>query len=79
MIPAIENAAPLAYLMTSQQVAARFAISIRTLWRLVRDGAIPQPRRFNRKLVRWNSADIDAALTATSLSLTNLGPEQRNP
>ena len=45
-------------LMTSQQVANRLAVSIRTLWRLVRAGKVPQPVRYNRKLVRWKIADL---------------------
>ena len=45
-------------LMTSQQVANRLAISIRTLWRLVRAGKVPQPVRYNRKLVRWKVIDL---------------------
>jgi predicted DNA-binding transcriptional regulator AlpA len=28
-------------------------ISVRTLWRLVATGKFPQPKRYNRKLVRW--------------------------
>jgi predicted DNA-binding transcriptional regulator AlpA len=28
-------------------------ISIRTLWRLVATGQFPQPKRYNRELVRW--------------------------
>jgi excisionase family DNA binding protein len=45
-------------LMTSQQVANRLAISIRTLWRLVRANRMPQPVRYNRKLVRWKAAEL---------------------
>ena len=45
-------------LMTSQQVANRLAISVRTLWRLVRAGKVPQPVRYNRKLVRWKAAEL---------------------
>ena len=45
-------------LITSQQVANRLAISIRTLWRLVRAGKVPQPVRYNRKLVRWKAIDL---------------------
>ena len=45
-------------LMTSQQVANRLAVSIRTLWRLVRAGKVPQPVRYNRKLVRWKAVDV---------------------
>ncbi len=46
-------------LMTSQQVAGRLAVSVRTLWRLVAKGRFPQPIRYNRKLVRWKSTDVD--------------------
>jgi excisionase family DNA binding protein len=46
-------------LLTSQQVADRLSISVRTLWRLVARGIFPQPIRYNRKLVRWKAADID--------------------
>ena len=40
-------------LVTSEWVAARMSMSIRTLWRLVQQGKFPPPVRFNRKLVRW--------------------------
>jgi len=46
-------------LMTSQQVADRLAVSVRTLWRLVAKGSFPQPIRYNRKLVRWKSTDVN--------------------
>ena len=45
-------------LMTSQQVANRLAVSIRTLWRMVQAGKVPQPVRYNRKLVRWKAEDL---------------------
>ena len=47
-----------AELLTSQQVADRLAVSVRTLWRLVAAGKVPQPVRYNRKLVRWKSSDV---------------------
>ena len=46
-------------LLTSQQVADRLAVSVRTLWRLVKRGEFPQPIRYNRKLVRWKSGDVE--------------------
>ncbi len=46
-------------LLTSQEVARRLSIGVRTLWRLVAAGNLPQPVRFSRKLVRWKAADID--------------------
>lgn len=45
-------------LLTSQQVASRLAVSVRTLWRLVAAGKFPQPVRYNRKLVRWKNAEV---------------------
>jgi predicted DNA-binding transcriptional regulator AlpA len=48
-------------LMTSEHVAA-LDVSIRTLWRLLAAGQLPQPVRLNRKLVRFRKADIVAWL-----------------
>jgi len=45
-------------LLTSQQVADRLAVSVRTLWRLVALGRFPPPIRYNRKLVRWKSDEV---------------------
>jgi excisionase family DNA binding protein len=45
-------------LLTSQQVAQKLAVSVRTLWRLVASGKFPQPVRYNRKLVRWKNAEV---------------------
>jgi excisionase family DNA binding protein len=46
-------------LLTAQQVADRLCVSVRTLYRLLARGALPGPVRYNRKLVRWKSSDID--------------------
>jgi excisionase family DNA binding protein len=53
-------------LLTSQQVADRLAVSVRTLWRLVKKGSFPQPIRYNRKLVRWKSGDVERYIDALS-------------
>jgi excisionase family DNA binding protein len=45
-------------LLTSQQVAEKLSMSVRTLWRLVASGRFPQPIRYNRKLVRWKNSDV---------------------
>jgi excisionase family DNA binding protein len=45
-------------LLTSQQVAERLSVSVRTLWRLVAAGKFPQPVRYNRKLVRWKTTEV---------------------
>jgi excisionase family DNA binding protein len=46
-------------LLTAQQVAHRLSISVRTVWRLLERDELPQPIRYNRKLVRWRSIDLD--------------------
>ena len=65
-------------LMTSQQVANRLAISIRTLWRLVRAGKVPQPVRYNRKLVRWKTADLTRYIAALTVE-ARVGPCEQSP
>ncbi len=45
-------------LMTVSQVAERLFVSNRTIWRLVAEGKLPQPKRYSRKLVRWLASDI---------------------
>jgi predicted DNA-binding transcriptional regulator AlpA len=50
--------------MTAQQCADLLCISIRTFWRLVASGVVPQPVRWNRKLVRWPKAAIEGYLSA---------------
>jgi len=47
-----------AQLLRAEDVAAMLSVSLRTLWRMVRDGNAPQPVRFNRKLVRWRRQDV---------------------
>lgn len=43
-------------LFSSEEIAERLSISIRTLWRLLDSGDFPQPDyRPNRKLVRWSA------------------------
>jgi predicted DNA-binding transcriptional regulator AlpA len=45
-------------------MARRLHISVRTLYRMVRRGQVPQPIRFNRKLVRWRDSDYEQCLEA---------------
>jgi excisionase family DNA binding protein len=53
-------------LLTAQEVARRLSIGVRTLWRLVAQGKLPQPVRYSRKLVRWKVTDIDSYIQALS-------------
>lgn len=47
-------------LLTADDVADLLGVSKRTLWRLTAAGTLPQPIRFNRKLVRWKGAAVRA-------------------
>jgi excisionase family DNA binding protein len=49
-------------LLTAEDVADMLAISKRTVWRMTASGELPQPVRYNRKLVRWTRCAIDAYL-----------------
>lgn len=60
----LEPAAAAPELLTSQQVAHRMSVSVRTLWRLVAAGKFPQPVRYNRKLVRWKNTEVSRYLEA---------------
>lgn len=51
-------------LMSSQMVAERLDVSIRTLWRLVKAQKFPAPIRFNRKLVKWKRSEVEAFFAA---------------
>jgi excisionase family DNA binding protein len=53
-------------LLTAQDVARRLSIGVRTLWRLVAQGKLPQPIRYTRKLVRWRAMDIDRYIQSLS-------------
>ncbi len=53
-------------LLTSRDVARRLSIGVRTLWRLVAQGKLPQPIRYTRKLVRWKTDDIDHYIRSLS-------------
>lgn len=57
---------PLQELLTSREVAVLLAVSRRTLWRMVARGEVPEPIRYNRKLVRWKSSDIARYLDSLS-------------
>jgi excisionase family DNA binding protein len=45
-------------LIPAADVAHLLRVSTRTVWRLVEAGHLPEPVRFNRKLVRWRASDI---------------------
>ncbi len=45
-------------LLSVQQVAKCLAVSVRTVWRMLARGNLPQPIRYSRRLVRWRSSDL---------------------
>jgi excisionase family DNA binding protein len=51
-------------LLTAQQVAYRLAVSVRTVWRMLERNELPKPVRYNRKLVRWRTRDIERYVEA---------------
>jgi excisionase family DNA binding protein len=53
-------------LLTSQQVAERVGICVRTLWRLLAQGKFPQPVRASNRLVRWRMADVQEYIESLS-------------
>jgi len=54
--------APMPDFLTSQQIADKLGVSPRTVWRMVEKGSLPQPIRYNRKLVRWRISDVEKYL-----------------
>ena len=50
-----ENPEPGEALVPAREVARRLSVAVRTLYRMVRRGDVPQPIRLNRKLVRWRT------------------------
>lgn len=41
--------------LTARQLAAKFGISPRSIWRWVKCGYLPQPVRFTAAVVRWDA------------------------
>jgi excisionase family DNA binding protein len=47
--------------LRAKEVAERMDISLRTVWRMVKSGKLPQPIRYNRKLVLFRLSDLKKA------------------
>jgi predicted DNA-binding transcriptional regulator AlpA len=56
-------------LVSAADLARALSVSVRTVWRMVAAGQLPQPIRFNRKLVRWTLASVVEALQQRGASL----------
>ena len=50
-----ENPEPGEALVPAHESGPAAVVAVRTLYRMVRRGDVPQPIRLNRKLVRWRT------------------------
>jgi excisionase family DNA binding protein len=49
-------------LLTARELANRLSISLRTLYRMLARGQLPQPIRLGRRHVRWKATDVQRYL-----------------
>ncbi|MEC5397930.1 helix-turn-helix transcriptional regulator [Uliginosibacterium sp. H1] len=49
-------------------VEALFSCSAATVWRRVRDGRIPQPRKLSDRVTAWNVGELRAALAKVGVA-----------
>ena len=61
MASSIDREQRLPSMIDVREVASILSISIRSVWRLVATGELPQPVRFGRS-ARWRLADIEACI-----------------
>jgi excisionase family DNA binding protein len=45
-------------LLSAREVAELLCVHLRTVYRLLERGQLPQPIRFGRKIVRWRAEDL---------------------
>jgi len=60
--PALPPAPEEQPLLCAKQVAKRLSVSVRTLFRLIDRGVLPQPLKSGHKLTRWGTADVAVAI-----------------
>lgn len=46
------------------QLAAYLNVGLRSVWRWVHDGTLPQPIRITDRVVRWRKSEVDSHLAA---------------
>ncbi|CAG9269358.1 helix-turn-helix transcriptional regulator [Paraburkholderia caribensis] len=63
-LAAFDQLPDLAY-VDVRTVAGLFGCSVPTVWRRIKDGMLPTPRKFG-SMTRWNVGELRAALSATS-------------
>jgi predicted DNA-binding transcriptional regulator AlpA len=68
-------------LVDTAALCQRWKISLSTLHRLIRQGAIPSPSRLGRRLLRWRIEDIEQferQLNAAGVAPVETKPEPKN-
>jgi predicted DNA-binding transcriptional regulator AlpA len=55
---------PTSDLLTVNDVARRLQVAVRTVWRWLAVGRLPQPLRFSSICIRWRRADVDQFIAA---------------
>ena len=60
----VTSSIPARKYIRAQELATMLAVHRTTLWRWVRDGHLPRPVQLGPNTVAWNSAEIEAWLTA---------------
>jgi excisionase family DNA binding protein len=49
-------------LLSAREVAGLLGVHLRTIYRLLERGLLPQPVRFGRKIVRWRAEELRRCL-----------------
>jgi excisionase family DNA binding protein len=52
----------LANQLTVQQVAAKIGVSLSSVWRMTKEGKLPQPRKLGAMTTRWDEAEVIEAI-----------------
>ena len=65
-------------LLTAQQVARRYEIGLRTVWRWEALGKIPRGLRLTRRIVRWREEEIARHLASLTGTLHRARGEEAN-
>jgi predicted DNA-binding transcriptional regulator AlpA len=59
-------------------VVALFACSPATAWRRVRNGSIPEPRKYSPRVTAWNVGDLRRALQGQDSSASRTTEPRKN-
>src|SRR5439155_10050959 len=69
------SAAPIAgdRILRPREVFVRVGLSRTTIWRLVRNGAFPAPRRLSANAVGWRASEVDAWIASRTPTHPSVG------